>query len=613
MKLSSKIIGKKYSSYTRATQISLILFALSGCGGGDKGSNLTAQNQALSEFKQREAIVLAAIHEDKPVVIPASLKTFYELQNESEGAYGSKIGRPAVKSLDTLLTGQSCVLLNDPFAVTTFGNSKSTLEIEKISDSVSTERSTAIKAALSGGTALISVKASADFQNSALFSKSSIGFVIRSGISGTHDKPYLNTESLETFFKPQYLSQGNLNQSYYGLCGDSFVSAEQYFAGVEAVLTIDLQSDKSASSFDGAIGASYGNFAELSASIKRAESSSKLSGSVTLRVTQLGGIDGEVNKIIPSGIITCSLENYQSCEDVMNQVLNSSSTIGDQIKDPDTKELIKSRITYRDPTTTRYDGMITLSSDDGGDDGSGSRAISVLNDIYLTTLRLYYELENNLSLLKDTSKNEFNNRVITKLMAREKYIIGMSPSCYKSPSECASTYLPKMIDRLNSDTALSINQEDLLFYSKIYTADNFMKLNDVFGSNIDASKHIYTELVPSIISVDKETGVTSYSYVSKAINGCDSVYCQSGAISVTMQPVLDDPKVDHRVTITGFTALVYDCLENSVDGILNCSGHNKDISGGTKYNYIWSDNMTYSYVGGFSSQELAEYAHLRSF
>jgi hypothetical protein len=612
MKLSNKITGKKYSSYARVTQISLILFVLSGCGGGNKNSDSTVQNQALSEFKQREAIVLAAIHKGEPVVIPTSLKTVRELQIENEGAYGSLIGKPAIYSMKgAYLSSEPCVLLNDPFAATTFSApDKDTLSIDKRSADSTAEQSLAIQAALSGGYGMFSASASTDIQSSSLFSKSSIGFVINSAISGKHFKPNMNTANLPSFFKSQYLTWGNLNANYYGLCGDSFVSEERYSAGVKATLNIELQSEDSASSFGAALGASYGKLAEFTASIKNAESSKKASGTVTLEVEQQGGISGELNKIIPHGIITCSLENFKDCEDALNIALDYSKTIGEQVTDPTTKNLIPSRLGYNTPSVTPYTDMVRLSSDAAGD-ANGVRAVNQLTDIYRTTLILYYGLHNNLNDLDSGPQGQFDSLVLKKLVAREKYIVSMSSKCYENPSECAKTYLPEIINTLNSAPDLSINVDDLRFYSKIYTADNFMNLNGKFGSDV-ASKHINTILVPNTRYTNEKTGITSYSYVNKAIEGCDSTLCQAGKITVVVKPVTEeDGKVNYPMTIDDFTALKYDCLEVSATNVLKCNGYNVVSTTGTKGNYKWFDSMKYSYVAGLTDEKLTDYASIK--
>ncbi len=607
MKLSNKMINQRCSSYLCMTQISLTLFILSGCNGGASSTNSTTQNEVLNQFRQREAIVVSAINAGKPIVIPSVLKTNRELQIESEGAYGSLIGKPAIAAVgnDTYLSGAPCIIVNNSFAQTTFtAPNRDSVTIQKVTSNDTGSQSTVIAASLSGGVGLFSASASADIKNSSLFSKSSIGFTVISGLGGQHLVSRLDTSSLSGFFKPQYLTNGILNQNYNSLCGDSFVSKEVYSAVVKGMLSIELENQQSASSFGASLSASYGTFTEVSASINNAESSSHAKGSVSLFISQLGGISGKLNESgISQGLITCSLDKFSNCEDAMNKLLEYSKTIGDQVRDPATSALIPSRLSYGSPSLTRYSDIINLSSGLPTDPKAIS-AIQTLNSLYLNTLKLYYGLKSNGSILQNNAQQVFKVEILDKLIAREKYLVSMAPLCYNSPSLCATTYLPDMLATINSQYKIDV--EKLKFYSKIYTAENFMNINTKFGSEIE-SQHIYTTLLPSLIY--SKNGTTTYSYVNQAISNCGSSICQAGKIMVIVEPVTGVPNVNYRIRFDRFGALRYDCDENRATGSLVCRGYSNSIKDGAKGKYQWNDVFKYSYIGGVSENELEQYAY----
>lgn len=616
MKLLTKVINKPKLSYTKVLLISVTLAGLSGCNGGNKNSGVAIQDSELGKFEQRRAIVIKQIQNGEPVVIPTSLQTVSELKASQSAGYGSMLGKPALVAVggNALLASDPCVIMNDVFAPSSFSADPSGggyATVKRVTSSDSTERSSVISSSLSAGYGLAKAEATSEIKNSALFSKSSLGFDFIFGVRGIHSLNNQDTSSLSKFFNSQNLTFGSLNSRFYNYCGDSFVSKEAYVVQLKGSLNIEFEDETKASSFAASLGGSYGDFASLSAAINNAESSSHVKGSVIVKLSQVGGMSGELSKALgPEAIVSCSLENFSRCEEIMTKMIAYSGALESQIYD-DKGNLIVSNLSYQSPTLTKYNKLIRMSNQDAS--AKGIAAIDKLNLFYLNTLKLYYALEHNGLALRDEAKADFDKNMFDIVSKREKYIVGMSSTCYQNPDLCADELLPKLFKDINELYPFP-DKDKFNFYSKLYSFSNFMNLNGKFGSLTNGA-NIDVTLIPNIAYLHKpKDGVStpwySYSYVNSSIPNCDSTLCNPGSMTVQVQAVESIPNVNYRIFVNNYSNLRTDCDENKVTKGLNCSGYNYSGSGDSEKvgKYKWKDEGHYSYIGGLSFEDLQQYA-----
>ena len=243
----------------------------------------------------------------------------------------------------------------------------------------------------------------------------------------------------------------------------------------------------------------------------------------------------------------------------------------------------------------------------------GIAAIDKLNLFYLNTLKLYYALEHNGLALHDEAKADFDKNMFDIVSKREKYIVGMSSTCYQNPDLCADELLPKLFKDINELYPFP-DKDKFNFYSKLYSFSNFMNLNGKFGSLTNGA-NIDVTLIPNIAYVHKpkDGGSTpwySYSYVNSSIPNCDSTLCNPGSMTVQVQAVESIPNVNYRISVNNYSNLRTDCDENKVTKGLNCSGYNYSGSGDSEKvgKYKWKDEGHYSYIGGLSFEDLQQYA-----
>ena len=602
----------------KATISTLMLVSLCACNGGENSSSRSAQSETEKLFKQRNAIILDAIKNGQQVVLPSSLKTFRELRVASVGAYGSNLGMPGYNKMNAMLSHDSCIITNgDLFSDSNYAKGKKSDKYEYTMDSSSksSEQSQAISASLSGGTSLIQVSGSAAVENSSTFNDSEIGFNLLATVNGTHllnDSNTSNSGVLKDFFKPIYLTSGSLNSSFYKSCGDGYVNSEDYTAGVKAHISIKLQNQEEASSFRAELSASYGSFAELSASIQAAEKKTSQKAQTIVALSQLGGDSGGLLKVIDSDVLDCGVNNFQSCNAVMNKILTYAGSFADQIKDPTTGNIKPDKVAYLIPSFTKYENKVKLTGTDITPEASA--AISRLNKIYLDNLKLYYGFQDIVATLDSSAQNSLKNEVLNKLRDREVYISSQAPLCYNDPSTCATVTLPNIVKQINASYPIDPNVLD--FYAKSYTARNFLNLNTKFGSS-DNSKAIKVKLLPMSIYTGSD-GSVKYNYKATDLGDCSTNTCKDLQVKVQLLGVdSKDKLMRYKITFNNIKSLSYQCGDNRSNGSVDCHGyygmraeslptynHNDTAS------FDWFDSLHYTYVGGFTDEELKQIAIL---
>ncbi|HRG62379.1 MAG TPA: hypothetical protein PLP75_05075 [Burkholderiales bacterium] len=621
MKTSTKIKSQATNSqqyfFPKLTAVTLILLALSGCNdGGVKSSASTQQDNLRAVFNQRNAIILKAIKEGKAISLPSELKTPQEVEVSSWGANGSRLGKPGLNSSNAVLSGDSCLIpYGDMFAPENYSRSDKipealTITSDKASKSVS--QTMAISAALSGGYSLFSASASASYNSDSLFNEDEIGFEFVASAGGLHQLISTNYgKDYPTFFNSIYLTNGNLNPSFYNNCGDSFVNSEQYMAQVKGLVTIKLSNSAEASEFGATLDASYGSFASLSAEIKSAEKATNQKATIQVHVSQIGGDPGALTNAVDSTVVTCSVDDFTSCQNIMNKLIEYSKTLPSQITDSTTKEILPNKVAYLNPSLATYEGVIGKINE-SGTSPEGKAAIEKLQNLYLNTVKLYATLKGSLSGLSNAANTNITNDLLYQLELREEYISSQSSLCYIDTEQCAKTILPLIIQNIN--TNFPINLEELDFYSKVYTAKNFLNLNSKLGG-ATAESQISVKLFPN----DKFTkdGESQFSYsngeIASKVAKCSSAICQPSGLSIIVYPYSSNGISYYDITFEEISALKYRCEDKLSDHtMLSCHGYNRSLDNQQESgNYKWEDTITANYIANYSRAKLEQIANPR--
>lgn len=604
--------AKNYRWNSCVKLISLLTCAsLCGCNGGENSTAASAQSEAVNLFNQRNAIILDAIKNGKQVVLPSSLKTYQELRVASIGAYGSNLGMPGYNKMNAMFSHDSCIITKGDF----FSNSNyakgpksDTVLFTSVSTTKSAAQSQAVSASLAAGVSLVKVSGSAVIENSSTFNDSEIGFDVIMSINGIHqlnDDNISNSGALRDFFKPAYITKGSVNDSFYKSCGDGYVYSEEYTAGVKGHVTIKLQNQDDASKFSASLATSYGSFAELSAAVEAASKKTNQKAEIVVALSQLGGDSGGLLKIVNTDVLTCSAANFDSCNATMKKVLEYGSTFADQVQDPATKNVKPDKVSYLNPSFTKYENKVKLNQVDSPE---GQAAIARLNKIYLDNIKLYYAFQEIIGKLDGSAQNELRKAVINKLGGREEYISAQAPLCYNEPARCGSEILPLIINQINK--SFPIDPDVLDFYARRYQADNFLNLNVKFGSSTELAA-IKAKLIP--MSTYISGGETKFNYAVTNLGDCKTTMCNNLQAKVKAYKVENDDLMHYKITFDNITPLVYECRDNRSNGSLDCHGYYgadkaKIFDKNDTSSFDWSDSLYYKYMAGFTDEGLRQIA-----
>ncbi len=617
MKTSTKIKSQATNSQQfflpKLTAVTLILLALSGCNdGGVKNSASTQQDSLRAVFNQRNAIILKAIKEGKAISLPSELKTPQEVEVSSWGANGSRLGKPGVASSNAVLSNASCLIpYGNMFAPDNYSranNIPDDLTITKDSDSKAVSQTMAVSAALSGGFSLFSAEASASYNSNSLFNGDEIGFQFISFAGGLHHLTSANYGGdYATFFNPIYLTNGILNPSFYSNCGDSFVNAEQYMAQVKGLVTIKLSNAEEASEFGLSLKGSYSAFANLSVDIKTAEKATNQKATIQVDYSQIGGDPGALANAVGDDVVTCSVDDFTSCENVMKKLIAYSKTLPSQITDSTTKEILPNKVAYLNPSLATYEGVVGKINE-SGITPEGRAAIAKLQDLYLNTVKLYATLKNNFDNLSGGAKANIEKDLLTPLKEREAYISGQSSLCYTDTSQCATFILPSIITNIKNNYPINVDKLD--FYSKVYTAKNFLNLSSKFGG-VMAESQISVKLYPN--DYFTEGTESKFSYSNSRIANCSSAICQAGGLSIVVYPYLSKGINYYDIKFEEISALKYRCEDKLSDHtMLSCHGYNRSLDNQQESgNYKWEDTITSNYIGNYNYDKLEQIANPR--
>lgn len=125
-----------------------------------------------------------------------------------------------------------------------------------------------------------------------------------------------------------------LGKSVYGnsckfrnICGDKFIEQTERGANLYVAMTFDFDTHEKKEQFFAELGASFGGFGSLKASLNRVSQETRKNGTLTIRAYQMGGDVTELPKLFgasPDTIapaIKCSLGTLDECDKAMNQLL----------------------------------------------------------------------------------------------------------------------------------------------------------------------------------------------------------------------------------------------------------------------------------------------------
>ncbi len=118
------------------------------------------------------------------------------------------------------------------------------------------------------------------------------------------------------------------------LAGDSFVTEIEYGAQLLINMKIEYLSEQNKSDIGGYLGVSYGAGSlgiSVDGKLNYIDEELKRSVRITVRALQKGGDPKQLLSVIPNNIISCSLDNYEPCFNMFEQVVNyAKSDFGKQ-------------------------------------------------------------------------------------------------------------------------------------------------------------------------------------------------------------------------------------------------------------------------------------------
>lgn len=319
---------------------------------------------------------------------------------------------------------------------------------------------------IGGSWNVFSVSASANYLHETIDNEYKMNFTYLQTITGeaTLDIGYGEEDVLN---KNGKLALADGVNAFQKACGDSFVSGAQAGVVFSVNLQVVFKSAVEKHKFEAAMDADIGGIGNIKAKLENARDQSKVSGNIVISAIQMGGNPENLAKIFNKKseggyyASTCSMDNLDDCNQIINGSLDYAQVLGSQIKTA-SGEFDYGKFYYGFPKLTLYETLGIKVPKASLDFANVNNLLDLVKNISSehTIINHFLPLIPNRSIVADEFLDALHDQ-LDKLHNRNKYLNSVATICFaidKTSAECKKA-IEETLNLFDSDTHYSVNSE----------------------------------------------------------------------------------------------------------------------------------------------------------